>query len=197
MTEAQLTTIAGEYYQAQPYLSVPHPRHMVLFSGVPGSGKSHLATYLQEKLQGVRVSNDELRDRLHTAEGAYIERDAEQRFLATLGSLLLDQAAESPNGLVIIDSSCDRQYDRYARLAAQGGYTMTVLRLKVPRPLLEERLSSRPHGAHQLARLDSWLHDWEAFGERPVPSVTVTPSTNPADIAELVRSRLSGEGVAA
>jgi adenylylsulfate kinase len=62
---------------------------VVWFTGLPASGKSTLAERVRERLGGVLLDSDALRDVLETAD--FADRDAFYRRLASLAALLARQ----------------------------------------------------------------------------------------------------------
>jgi predicted kinase len=191
MTDAQVEGIVEDYVETLPNTSVPHPKCLVLLSGIVGSGKSTLARAIEQNLQAVRLSNDELRERIVTVEPsiALAPREAAKFKAATEVRERLRNAA---NGLVVIDASCDRSFDHYRTWAAVNGYRLVLLRLQVDRAEIERRLHARgdtstKKAVRMIEMLDTWWREWEKFGETHRPDMFITPTTPSERVVDLIR----------
>jgi predicted kinase len=182
MTDAA-SILAQKYYESLSNRDLHRQKCVVLFSGVPGSGKSHIAQSIEQELGAIRISNDDIRD-LIVAENPGIEPAKRERIKLAVATALLGLLETSPDGLVVFDVSCDRPggYEFYHDWAAQRGCRIVLLRMDVPRATLEQRIHQRGNtgyrkAAQALANLDVWWKEWEAFGKRQKPDLIVTPNT--------------------
>jgi predicted kinase len=160
----------SEAYQGQlktfQHLDITHPKLMIFFSGVPGMGKTTVATLLEEKLHGIRVSSDEARHHLrqHVHHGGL---DSTIRLEEYLQFLIQQVENISPNHLLIIDRSIDGIEEQMFALAEKLGYPVFVIRLSLPKKEVVRRLEKREEDptVHQqrLQRLDRWFDEYEKF----------------------------------
>lgn len=183
--------LANEYYDSLPNKEVGQPKYVVLFSGVVGSGKSTIARAIEQNLQAVRVSNDEIREHI-TAVNPTIEPTLRERLKLKIGNEVLERLANETTGLIIIDASCDRGYDDYRAWAEKHGYRIILLRIDVPRDVIEQRIRERGNQGHRstqgsLAHMDTWWRQWEAFGREHTPDMIVTTDTPIAEVIETVK----------
>lgn len=173
--------IASGYYAALPHKTTANPKSLILFSGVPGAGKTTIATAIQARFSALRISNDEIRDRILAAQPSITGARREHiKFLA--GETLLTTLAQAPNGLIVADISCDRSANYYGPWAKKHGYQTLVLRLDIPRAIIEQRLHARGGNGYRvaadlLASLDAFWQDWELFGQQNTIDFTITPNT--------------------
>ena len=195
MPADQLTNeVVRDYLAALPHVNIPHAKCLILFSGVPGSGKSTVAITLEKELSGIRISNDQIRDRISARDPVIAPKVREDVKLAVVTELL-KQLATMPNGLVIVDASCDRGYDYYASWAQEHGYRIYILRMVIPRETIEQRIKQRGNEGYrvvvdELASLDGWRKQWEAFGTKHKADLLVTENTTLAAVLRSVTDML-------
>ncbi len=195
MTKQDLADIADAYYAILQNKRVHHPKCLVLFSGVPGSGKSTIACAIEKELRAIRLSNDEVRDRILMADPVVGIENREHAKLV-IATELFERVAREPNGLVVVDASCDRGYDYYRSWGNKHGYRIILLRMDTPRNTVEQRLRARNNQESRNiisspAALDTWWSQWKAFGIEHTPDLTITPDTSTEEVLQTVRG-LSG-----
>jgi len=182
MINAFESAVADEYYASVSNKDrVQQPKRVVLFSGVVGSGKSTVARAIEQRLHAIRLSNDDVRDLITAADPA-IDLAKREEIKLTVVTELLERVAHEPNGLVIIDNSCDRGFDYYKKWADTYGYRIILLRMDVPRPIVERQIRERGTYGYRdvdasLAMLDTWWQQWQDFGKNHTPDVVITPFT--------------------
>lgn len=184
--------ITSEYYDALPNKKVRQPKYIILFSGVVGSGKTTIARAIERDLQAVRVSNDEIRSHI-TASYPAIGPAQREELKLKIGGKVLERLARETSGIIVVDASCDRGYDTYRRWAKKHGYRIILLRMDVPRDVIELRIRERGDQGHRrvessLAHLDTWWRQWEVFGKEHTPDIVITPETPTAKIIETIRN---------
>ena len=141
------------------FLDVSNPKLLVLFSGTPGMGKTTVAKVLENTFQANRLSTDEAR-----------------KFLSCLGFSisLADQYIAwclekinsfSPNKMFILDRSVDRTYVTYQKFAQHNNYEIILVKMFVPRSLVEERIRLRQREDTEiiLQNQDRFWRDYELF----------------------------------
>ena len=182
MAEA-VSTLTKKYFASLSNRDLPRQRCVILFSGVPGSGKSHIARSIEQERGAIRISNDDIRD-LIVAENPTVTIAERERIKFGVATALLSLLETSPNGLIVFDVSCDRPggYEFYDDWARPQGYRVVLLRMDVPRATLERRIYQRGDTGYRkatqsLAGLDGWWKEWEAFGKRQRPDLIITPDT--------------------
>lgn len=190
MSDYSLKDLADTYYASLPNKNVNQPKRVVLFSGVAGSGKSTVARAIEKELHAVRVSNDEIRDSIVAAYPMIGVEDREQAKF-DIGTEVLKRLANKTSGLIVIDASCDRGYDHYRSWATKHGYAIVLLRMDVPRAVIEQRLHERGNQGHRevarsLGKLNTWWKQWEMFGEEHTPDLIITPDTPTREVLTVV-----------
>jgi predicted kinase len=193
MTALNIGKLTKDYFDALTNKTQQRPKYIILFSGVPGSGKSHIAKAIAKDLKAIRISNDDIRDWI-VAVQPNIDPAKREKFKLQIATKLLDHLKSAHNGLVVFDVSCDRPggYEFYANWAERHGYKVLLLRIDVPRELIEQRIRARGNEGYRtvdrsLALLDTWWGQWEAFGKRLSPDMTITPDTKLDAIIEKIR----------
>lgn len=195
MTSWHISGFTNEYYASLPNTDNQRPKCVVLFSGVPGSGKSGVARAIEEQLGAVRISNDDIRDRVVAADPA-IEPKERERIKLQVATQLLRHLETSSNGLIVFDVSCDRPggYDFYHSWAQRHGYSTVLLRMDIPRDVIEQRIRGRGDVGYRnvneaLAGLDAWWQQWEVFGKACRPDLVITPETSIENVFEVIKQK--------
>lgn len=190
MNDTLIANISNAYYAQLANKDVRQPKRVVLFSGVPGSGKSTIAQAIERNLHAVRVSNDEIRGRI-TAAIPTIQSDAREKIKFEVATKVIVRLAQETNGLIVVDASCDRGFDEYNRWAQRNGYRVVLLRMEVPRSAIEQRIRERGDQGHysasrSLDMLDTWWRQWEVFGKEHTPDLIVRSDTPVGDVLKAV-----------
>lgn len=141
---------------------IPHKPLVVCFSGVPGMGKTHIAKVLEEKFQGVRISNDEIRTIIKTFSNALTSQWLMQAYMIYF---MLSYTA--PNKFIILDSSIDRRYLVLLPYLKMKGFPCIVVRLEAPYEQVVEQLTEREQAGQGdfLKFLPQWYADYDTFGQ--------------------------------
>jgi predicted kinase len=154
--EATYEAVFAEHVLMLNHLEVPHSPKVITFSATPGMGKTVIAKKLETALQAIRLSSDDARKLLR--------KHNETDLSAYLGYVVQELNKRSPNHLIILDMSIDREYNNLETIAAKEGYKLFIIRLNVPRQIAEERIKSRePNPEAYLKHMDKWYQDYLAF----------------------------------
>ena len=185
MSEETIQHVANDYYASLSHKKVYQPRCLVIFSGVPGSGKTTIARALEERLKAVRLSNDNIRTRIVAADPG-IKREGQERAKFIVANKVLDRLAKEAHNIIVIDASCDRGYDEYSTWAEKHGYKLVLVRLEISREVIMQRLEKRlaEDGASTIKRsgwfekIDLWWQQWESFSKQHKADVTLDDTTS-------------------
>jgi adenylate kinase family enzyme len=163
------------------HLEVPHPKVVVTFSAIAGSGKTTLAKAIEARYGAVRVSNDHIR-RIIDELNLGLEPVAKQQLLEQYLFKLFEYLAEQPNGLILLDSSIDRKYFEVRDGVTPLGYRVVLIKISLPRRELERRIrvrdKSRTNAEAYLNEFDRWTADHRRLASRVKPDVTLTDDYN-------------------
>ena len=183
------------YLLKLPNLHTPHPRLLVLFSGPPSSGKSTAAAQIADALEGLRIENDAVRIHLrqHIPDITFDERAAAtRRYTLHMRDYL---AAQSPNGLWIIDSSADRRYDEYASFAEDKHFALFLIAMLIPERT--HRLWITQGGHRPILAVNDYLRmlpqrrrEQALLLERRRPDSTLAPGYDIAALISRLKLRL-------
>lgn len=124
---------------------VPHPAAIILFCGIPGSGKTTLAQRLTRDLQAEYIQNDAAR---LIAKRMGIEKyDAHP-----VGRALIETiTAQNANKLIVFDASIDRSWRETLALCTEVGTTPIIIRITIGPQEAANRMQNR--GRHDDAYL--------------------------------------------
>jgi predicted kinase len=159
----------------------------VVVTGVPGSGKTSLATVLAERLGVALVSLDEIKEELAAdAEDTprdWLRYDAEEELVRRL---------EAFDGDAVVDIwiAPRRDTERIRALLKQWWDRVIEVRCQVPAVVAVERYAARsrshphlPPDADTLARIRDAAEHPEALG---APLTVVVDTTRPVEIGDVV-----------
>ena len=166
------------------YLSVPHKKLLICFSGIPGSGKTHIAKILEEKYKGVRINNDNIRkiiSELISEKTAKDTKEAEKKRENILDKYLIWLLENNlfNNGLIILDSSIDRKYKEIFLIAKENRFDLFVVRIIVSREIAEKRAIERHGGTdvHFVSNINRWIKENEEFNYKVKTGITIWNNT--------------------
>ena len=172
------------------YASILHVvRRLVLVNGLPGSGKTTLATGLAATLPASLVSKDAIKEALATAvDGASS---------TALGAAAMDAAwtlVAAIGGTVVFDSWWFKPRDlRYAEAGIRRAGRPPVVEVwcDVPLQVARQRYEARERASiHRAGQVEAWS-DWADRGEPLDIGPTLHVNTErPVDVARVARQVL-------
>lgn len=157
-TDTLYHELAEVYLQTLANRDIAHRRVYIIFSGVPGSGKTTLARKLARDLRAQYVRHDDIRA-LVRARG----HDINQIAIPSISSIVIDTILEKDaNKCIIIDASLDRSWPRFFDHAKEQRAQPIVVRLNVPRAEVERRIHAREdHDFGKIEDLDAYYEQFE------------------------------------
>jgi len=153
-------------------LNVFHKKFMVVFSGIPGSGKTYIAKILEKRYKGVRIRTDSLR--LIVRKFKLGDEEINEKILKKYYYWLLNDYSFK-NKLIILDKGIDRKYKEIFALEKQKGYKVFTIRLKVSRKKSKERIIKKLGALDEnyIKNIDRWIREWGAFGKKVKPDIVI------------------------
>lgn len=144
-------------------LSVSHGKLLICFSGIPGSGKTHIAKKLEKKYKGVRINNDDIRKVIKKIFPEFDEKKGEEILNVYLLSLL-EKLFFINNGLIILDSSIDRKYEKIFNLVKEVGLIF-IIGVDVSKELAQKRVFAKHKGfdKHFIDNINRWIRENKKF----------------------------------
>ncbi len=179
--------------QIMQYKDVPHPKCVICFAGVPGSGKSWLAERLEHDLRAVRISNDDIRRTIDAA--GVTDRNTRERIKESVIRRVNKEVVTWQNGLLVLDADVSR---RFAKMLPRfPGYKIIVISIDAPKDLLIKRIRTREgHRAdpeRTIELLDRWLADKAEFMQHFGEKVTIHLNTEQGIDYESLKNQLISE----
>jgi len=162
ITQEQLAGIFKQHCSTLQNTAIEQKPLVVVFSGVPGMGKSTVAKKLEQEYKAIRVSTDQLRD-LFREKTSITEADFDDALQKYVGYFFAHY--NMPNKRLILDASIDRKYVTLFPFFEQHKINFIVVRLDVPRDIVVKRLNEREgtRAAWFLKNLDAWFADHHNF----------------------------------
>ncbi|MGF3054866.1 AAA family ATPase [Microbacterium sp. YY-03] len=165
------------------------PDRLIVLNGMPGSGKTTLASPLAALLGVPLVSKDAIKEAL----GDAVDAQLPTRAVGALASDALWRIVGMLNGAVLVDSfwlaGRDEEWFRRGWESAGSPAGLEVW-CEAPRQIMRERYLTRPrHGVHDdQGRVDEW-EAWAAKA-RPMTGLPMLcmDTSGPADVTDLAHS---------
>ena len=156
--------MADRYVHELPFQEKENPPILIMFSGTPAMGKTTLAKELQQELQAIRISRDEIRKLLR-------EKNLDLTYLDAITALILYESLKDiPNRTVILDCSVDRKYDYCVEMAKDLGYRSYLIRLELSKEETKRRIIARGEAVDVFLRdFELFYADYQALGSRVEP----------------------------
>lgn len=131
--------IAKKYLLAMQNRELTKKPACIIFSGVPGSGKTTLARKLAHDLRAQYIRHDDIR--ALARQSGY---DLARLTISSISRIVMDTIMEhDTNKLVVIDASLDRSWPLFFEHTREHGAMPVIIRLNVPRRVIEARISER------------------------------------------------------
>lgn len=172
-------------------LGLSQPKILVCFAGVPTSGKSKLAQYLQAKYAATVLSNDQIR--------RYIDKlapgtnwDDKQKLVHDYLSYFMQIIQNASNGLVVLDFGIERKYDEVVGLAQQYDYQMLLINFDITEDTLRERVNNLGERSEAYKpELDRWITEHNDFTSTHQSDIELKENSNYNQVDERINMLLN------
>ena len=156
--EAIHRQLASEYLHMMGNRGLPQKPVCIIFSGVPGSGKTTLAQKLARDLSAQYLRHDDIR--ALARDHGY---DVARLTISSISRIVMDTVMEKDaNKLVIIDASLDRTWPLFFEHTTEHGALPIVIRLDIPRSIVERRIRQRDKDDFgYITNLDGFYAEFE------------------------------------
>lgn len=194
--KARIERLNNLYLPTLKNLDISRPRLMILFSGLPCSGKSTIARDLEQVLGGVRLENDVIRI---LVSHEFPDLPEEERTVLTYAYMMHaweHLADKTTNGLWIVDSSVDRRWRKICTFAERHKFATFLIAMNIPEAVHRQWIlqrDDRPFNTAKtyLERMQQRRREQQQFlSAGPKPDLTLMPDYQINNIAPLVRARL-------
>ena len=180
--------LAAEYLTAMKNRELPQAAACIIFSGVPGSGKTTLARQLARDLKAQYIRHDDIRElaRRH-------DYDLQKLTVSSISRIVMDTImSHDANKLVVIDASLDRSWPLFFDHTREHEARPVVIRLNILRDVIEERIALRPEGDFgRVANLDIFFEQFENSKQKVKADIELDQTYDYADVLARVRALLS------
>ena len=170
------------------HTDIPHKPVIITFCGIPGSGKTSLATRLARDLQGQYVQTDEMRRIAREQFGVkkVAVHPPARQVLTTI-------TANHANKLIVFDCSIDHTWRDFLRDCQEIGTVPIIIRIAIDPAEANARLQRR--GRHDDAELiegtERRLAQFEACKKELRADIEVTVPFDYQEVLDAVRKRLT------
>lgn len=178
------------------YLDVVNKRKIViLFSSIPGAGKSTISDILEEYLKSVRFNADKIRNYISQLDPSLPQDQVTELKRGYSYWFLKNILSNSPNGNVILDFSVDRSYEELLKELKKLSCDIVLIELNAPLEVLQERIKGRnPEGFEDyLKEMDRWSREHNLFVENNTKDISLslnTSTTPPNECVEKIKTLL-------
>ena len=155
--------------------SISHKKLLICFSGIPGSGKTHISKILEKKYLGVRIRSDDIRSIVKKLDIKI--KDIDGITYAYLEWLFNNYSFK--NNLIILDKGIDRRWRETFPIFKKKKYKIFVIRLRVSRRISEKRVAK--HGkidGNYINNVERWVKEWNLFGGKVKSNIIIKNGQN-------------------
>lgn len=165
----------------------PQAAACIIFSGVPGSGKTTLARKLARDLKAQYIRHDDIR-KLATAH----DYDLKKLTISSVSRIVMDLIMEEDaNKLVVIDASLDRSWPLFFDHTREHSAKSVIIRLNVPREIIEKRIGKRSEGDFgRVANLDDFFRQFENSKQKVKADIELDQAYDYTDVLGRVKALL-------
>ena len=147
----------------------PHKKIILAFSGIPCTGKTHIAKLIEEKYKGVRINSDDLRKiirKLGKKKKILLDEVYKEEILKKYLYGLIENYPFK-NKLVILDSGIDRKYEEVNSRAKKHGFELLVIRVEGNKSIAEKGIVKKlgKPDKNFVNNIDRWVKEYEEFGK--------------------------------
>lgn len=138
--------LADSYLEKLPYRDIENPRVFLIFSGMPGSGKTFLAQKLAKDLRAQYIRHDDIREEVQR-----LNLDSTKLHIPSVSKLIInDIMANDRNKFIILDGSIDHGAERYFGHVKELHALPIIIRFDVPIETIIERIVARGNNQEAL-----------------------------------------------
>ena len=159
---------------------------LVVFSAIPGSGKSELTKRLVADYGFSKLVNKDIRDAIK--QTGYTD----DVVIGDYTLWLLDKLIQDESKSLVFDRNIDQWYEPIKNWAKYNNYKLIVVRIEVSRSTLEKRLHNREGDkvAHVLSVLDFYQNQHEQSSQLIQADVVLKENYDLDDAAKLIAAAL-------
>lgn len=180
-----METIYDEIYKAHlPHIklgNVAKPA-LIVFSAIPGSGKSELTKRLVENHGASGIANKDIRKSLEQTGHTH------DVVIGEYTLWLLDKLTKQKPRTIVFDRNIDQWYEAAKNWAAKNSYKLVLVQIEVSRSTLEKRLHHREGDkvSKVLGMLDFYHKEHERMTQNMQPAIVLKEDYDLDAAAQLV-----------
>lgn len=161
---------------------------LVVFSAIPGSGKSELTKRLIAEYDFTRLANKDIRDAIQSTG------HADDVIIGDYTLWLLDKLVQQGSRSIVFDRNIDQWYEPIREWASQNSYKFIVVRIEVSRAILEKRLHNREGDKvpHVLSVLDFYQTQHKQLSQTIHADIVLEEDYNLDEAAKLIAKKIAG-----
>lgn len=162
--------LANQYLLGLKNRDLPRKRVCIIFSGVPGSGKTTLAKKLAHDLTAQYIRHDDIRELARR-----LGYDVSKLTISSISRIVMDTIMEKDaNKFVIIDASLDRTWPLFFDHTTEHGALPIVIRLDIPKEVVEKRVNLRDKNDFgSVTNLDTFYEQFENSKKHVKATITL------------------------
>ncbi|MCF7910630.1 ATP-binding protein [Candidatus Pacearchaeota archaeon] len=165
--------ISDKFFPRLSYKDIPNKPFLILFSGVPCSGKTTIAKLIEERYKGIRLNTDFLREIISDLNLEESIEDIE----TLVEEYVFYLAKRKPfiNQFWIFDASIDRKYKKIISFCREYNLKFFIINLDISKNDVIIRLKKRnkENLDNWLQRIDSWYEDHNNFKKNIKPDINL------------------------
>ncbi len=191
-----MESIFAEHKKFLKNLDVPHKPLILGMAGIPGSGKTTIATVIEDKYKGVRIHNDSIRGIIqkHVQSGEVVAENVEKVLQTYLLYCLTTLTGGIPNKFYILDSGIERRYQQVKEWCDKNGYSLLIISLGSTAEESMERIHKRnpDQAVNYLRDMPRYVKENADFHERVKADIFLPlgPASNTKELFAFLDNRI-------
>lgn len=160
------------------HLNVKHEKLLICFSGIPCTGKTHLAKILENKYQGIRISTDELRKIIkklgRKKYPQLLDKTYKEKILHEYLSYLIEKWTFK-NKLVLLDKGIDRDYEKISDKAKKAKFKLFIIRIVATKKIAKKGviLKLGKPDKNFIENINLWVKEFKQFDKTHKVDLTI------------------------
>jgi len=136
---------------------------IIVFVGVPGSGKTTLAKKIEEEFKAIRIDNVEIKEIIKEKKLAENSEEAQKLYRDFMFNLIGKDLFA--NKLIILDKGIDREYKKYFELFERKKWKYFVIKIKIPKEKAIENIMKRQSEDLNVVKtsMERWFKEWRKY----------------------------------
>ncbi|MBR9701610.1 ATP-binding protein [Candidatus Pacearchaeota archaeon] len=172
--KSKFEKISEKLFPKLRYLGEDNKQLVIVFAGIPASGKTYIAKILEDKYKGVRIRSDDIMD--FVSEDKLVETIEENEKIKKEYVYNLLGDVPFRNRFIILDESIDRTYKKLLSLLDSKNLNYFIINIEISEEDAIKRVKARESKENWrswINRFERWTREHEDCLKNIKPDITL------------------------